>query len=146
MRCPYVKKGMGNSRHTAFPFLFYFIKIWRQKGILQIAVGKIHKWYSFLFRIPKLRTSKMFLHIGNVQERNRPPCAIHSASRAFAGILAVELLETGRTLRSSKLLHIHKSEYHLCILPIPFLKSSFDTRILSGKFTIVIIATAVKMC
>ena len=49
----------------------------------------------FLFRIPKLRTSKMFLNIVHVQERNRPLCAIHSAVRAFAGFPAVELLEPG---------------------------------------------------
>ena len=48
----------------------------------------------FLFRIPKLRTSKMFQSIVHVQERNRPLCAIRGAVRAFAVIHAVELLET----------------------------------------------------
>ncbi len=62
--------------------------------------------------------------------RNRPLCAVHGAGRAFVGIRADEFLETFRTLRCSKILYSHKSEYNLCNLSMPVLKSSFCSQYL----------------
>ncbi len=57
--------------------------------------------------------------------RKHPLCAIRGAVRVFAGILACELLQIDGTLRNSKILHIHKSEYTLRYLAVTILKTQY---------------------
>ena len=73
-------------------------------------------------QVPNPRASKMF-RIGIGSGRNRPLCAFRGAVRASAGIPAVGLPEIDGTLRSSKILHIHKSEYRRRDLPFTTLKT-----------------------
>ncbi len=78
--------------------------------------------YSFCsgFRIQEFLKCSGF---GIVCGRNHPLRAIRGAVRVFAGIHAVELLEMNGTSRNSNILHIHKSEYNLCNLPVSDKKS-----------------------